>query len=121
MSAHKARRVIDQIRGRSYEQALMRLQFMPYRGSYPILQLVYSAAANACQNKGYNKADLFISQIEVNKGITIKKLKPTAKGSSCLIKRSTCHITIRLNSLKNLFYLELELKKKIEKIARMGG
>nr|WAJ53590.1 ribosomal protein L22 [Philotheca pinoides]WAJ53591.1 ribosomal protein L22 [Philotheca pinoides] len=46
MSAHKARRVIDQIRGRSYEEALMILELMPYRACYPIKKLVYSAAAN---------------------------------------------------------------------------
>nr|YP_010917915.1 ribosomal protein L22 [Asterolasia asteriscophora]WAJ48675.1 ribosomal protein L22 [Asterolasia asteriscophora] len=45
MSAHKARRVIDQIRGRSYEEALMILELMPYRACYPINKLVYSAAA----------------------------------------------------------------------------
>ena len=47
MSSHKARRVINQIRGCSYEQALMILEFMPYRACYPILQLISSAAANA--------------------------------------------------------------------------
>nr|YP_010919561.1 ribosomal protein L22 [Myrtopsis sp. Munzinger 3458]WAJ52049.1 ribosomal protein L22 [Myrtopsis sp. Munzinger 3458] len=36
MSAHKARRVSDQIRGRSYEEALMILELMPYRACYPI-------------------------------------------------------------------------------------
>ncbi|KAL4289759.1 hypothetical protein GQ457_14G001260 [Hibiscus cannabinus] len=51
MSAHKARRIIDQIRGRSYEETLMILELMPYRASYPILKLVYSAAANARHNK----------------------------------------------------------------------
>jgi ribosomal protein L22 len=66
MSAHKARRVIDQIRGRSYEQTLMILELMPYRACYPIFKLVYSAAANASHNKGFNKANLFISKAEVN-------------------------------------------------------
>ncbi|GAB2281936.1 60S ribosomal protein L22 [Dionaea muscipula] len=67
MSAHKARRVVDQIRGRSYEEALILLEFMPYRACYPILKLISSAAANASHNKAYNKADLIISQVEVNK------------------------------------------------------
>ena len=50
MSSYKARRVINQIRGLSYEQALMILEFMPYRACYPILQLISSAAANANNN-----------------------------------------------------------------------
>nr|YP_009390884.1 ribosomal protein L22 [Drosera erythrorhiza]ARV87549.1 ribosomal protein L22 [Drosera erythrorhiza] len=136
MSAHKARRVIDQIRGRSYEEALMILQFMPYqRACYPIWKLVSSAAANACHNMGHNKGDLMIDKIEVNEGITIKKLKPTAKGCSCLIKRSTCHITVKLHNLRMPLeseklqkFQEMEqregiekIKDEIDKMGRMGG
>ncbi|KAL8170474.1 hypothetical protein V2J09_022278 [Rumex salicifolius] len=54
MSIHKARRVIDQIRGRSYKETLMILELMPYRACYPIFKLIYSAAANAKHNKGFN-------------------------------------------------------------------
>jgi hypothetical protein len=50
MSPHKVRRVADQIRGKSYEEALMILQFMPYKACNPILKLLYSAAANAKNN-----------------------------------------------------------------------
>nr|BEV74887.1 ribosomal protein L22 [Atalantia bilocularis] len=63
MSAHKARRVIDQIRGRSYEETLMILELMPYRACYPILKLVYSAAANGIHNLGFNEGSLFIIKV----------------------------------------------------------
>nr|YP_009569555.1 ribosomal protein L22 [Portulaca pilosa]QBC69468.1 ribosomal protein L22 [Portulaca pilosa] len=96
MSPHKARRVIDQLRGRSYEEALMILELMPYRACYPIFKLLYSAAANASHNIGSNKAELWIKKVEVQKGNTIKKLKPQARGRSYLIKRPTCHIVIVL-------------------------
>nr|YP_008576512.1 ribosomal protein L22 [Eucalyptus cladocalyx]AGC57836.1 ribosomal protein L22 [Eucalyptus cladocalyx] len=96
MSAHKARRVIDQIRGRSYEETLMILELMPYRACYPIFKLVYSAAANASHNMGFNEASLVISKAEVNEGTTMKKLKPRARGRSYAIKRPTCHIRIVL-------------------------
>nr|YP_010604146.1 ribosomal protein L22 [Paphiopedilum schoseri]WAN78852.1 ribosomal protein L22 [Paphiopedilum schoseri] len=96
MSVFKARRVIDQIRGRSYEETLMILELMPYRASYPILQLVYSAAANASHNMSLNEADLFISKAEVNRGAIVKKLRTRARGRSCLIKKTTCHIKIVL-------------------------
>nr|YP_009731451.1 ribosomal protein L22 [Corybas taliensis]QHN69966.1 ribosomal protein L22 [Corybas taliensis] len=75
MSVFKARRVIDQIRGRSYEETLMILELMPYRASHPILKLVYSAAANASNNMGLNEADLFISKAEVNGSAVMKKKK----------------------------------------------
>nr|YP_010991192.1 ribosomal protein L22 [Acicarpha tribuloides]WOX61465.1 ribosomal protein L22 [Acicarpha tribuloides]BEV76493.1 ribosomal protein L22 [Feroniella oblata] len=99
MSAHKARRVIDQIRGRSYEETLMILELMPYRACYPILKWVYSAAANGIHNLGFNEGSLFIIQIkaEVNEGPTAKRLKP--RGRSYLIKKPTCHITIVLKDI----------------------
>ena len=99
MSAHKARRIIDQIRGRSYEEALMILELMPYRACYPILKLVYSAAANANHNMGFNEASLIISQAQVNEGTTMKRFKPRARGRSYPIKRPTCHITIILKDI----------------------
>nr|YP_009253288.1 50S ribosomal protein L22 [Bruinsmia polysperma]YP_009563442.1 50S ribosomal protein L22 [Bruinsmia styracoides]ANB78761.1 50S ribosomal protein L22 [Bruinsmia polysperma]QAV59050.1 50S ribosomal protein L22 [Bruinsmia styracoides] len=115
MSAHKARRVIDQIRGRSYEETLMILELMPYRACYPILKLVYSAAANASYNMGSNETNLIISKAEVNEGTTVKKLKPQARGRNYLIKRPTCHITIvvkdiSLDESSNINYLT-RLKK----------
>nr|YP_010431504.1 ribosomal protein L22 [Styrax huanus]USS61606.1 ribosomal protein L22 [Styrax huanus] len=94
MSAHKARRVINQIRGRSYEETLMILELMPYRACYPIFKLVYSAAANASYIMGSDETDLIISKAQVNEGTTVKKLKPRARGRSYMIKRPTCHITI---------------------------
>nr|YP_009317425.1 ribosomal protein L22 [Coccinia grandis]YP_010720072.1 ribosomal protein L22 [Coccinia rehmannii]AOX48755.1 ribosomal protein L22 [Coccinia grandis]AOX48840.1 ribosomal protein L22 [Coccinia grandis]UTM09906.1 ribosomal protein L22 [Coccinia rehmannii] len=108
MSPHKARRVIDQIRGRSYEETMMILELMPYRACYPILKLVYSAAANASHNMGFNERDLVISKAEVNQGTTVKKLKPRARGRSYAIKRHTCSITI---VLKNTSLNEEEFKR----------
>nr|QWL23560.1 ribosomal protein L22 [Neocinnamomum caudatum] len=96
MSARKARRVVDQIRGHSYEKTLMLLELMPYRAFYPIFKLVYSAAANASHNKSFNEADSVISKVEVNGGTIVKKLKPRARGRSYPIERPACHIIIVL-------------------------
>nr|BDR63024.1 ribosomal protein L22 [Operculina turpethum] len=114
MSADKARRVIDQIRGRSYEETLMILELMPYRAGYPIFKLVYSAAANASYTMDSNEANLFISKAEVNEGTTVKKFKPRARGRSYPIKRTTCHITIVLKEipLDESESIELNLLKK---------
>ncbi|KAL4201447.1 hypothetical protein AMTRI_Chr02g216120 [Amborella trichopoda] len=73
MSPHKGRRVIDQIRGCSYEQTLMILELVPYGVS-----------------------DSFISKAEVNGGAMMKKFKPKARGRSYPIKQHTFHITIVL-------------------------
>nr|YP_009568890.1 ribosomal protein L22 [Marcgravia coriacea]QBC67979.1 ribosomal protein L22 [Marcgravia coriacea] len=106
MSAHKARRVIDQIRGRSYEETLMILELMPYRACYPIFKLVYSAAANASYNLGSNETNLIISKAEVNESTTVKKLKPRAKGRSYPIKRPTCHIAIVVKDISLSEYIK---------------
>uniref|UniRef100_UPI0030DF13E4 ribosomal protein L22 n=1 Tax=Camellia synaptica TaxID=1454367 RepID=UPI0030DF13E4 len=106
MSAHKARRVIDQIRGRSYEETLMVLELMPYRACYPIFKLIYSAAANASYNMGSNETNLIISKVEVNEGTTVKKLKPRARGRSYLIKRPTCHISIVVKDISLGEYID---------------
>nr|QWW92311.1 ribosomal protein L22 [Rhaphidolejeunea foliicola] len=94
MSPNKVRRVINQIRGCSYEQALMILEFMPYRACIPISQLLSSAAANAKHNFGFSKMNLFISQIQVNSGSYLKRLQPRAQGRGYPIRKPTCHITI---------------------------
>nr|YP_010883942.1 ribosomal protein L22 [Helleborus niger]WIW41521.1 ribosomal protein L22 [Helleborus niger] len=86
MSAHKARRVINQIRGRSYEETLMILELMPYRACYPIFKLVYSAAANASHNMGFNETTLIISQAEVNEGTIMKKLQDTSKDKNIVLQ-----------------------------------
>nr|YP_010449871.1 ribosomal protein L22 [Gelsemium sempervirens]AWI72837.1 ribosomal protein L22 [Gelsemium sempervirens]UTU96445.1 ribosomal protein L22 [Gelsemium sempervirens]UTU96526.1 ribosomal protein L22 [Gelsemium sempervirens] len=113
MSADKARRVIDQIRGRSYEETLMILELMSYRACYPIFQLVYSAAANASYNMASNEANLVISKAEVNEGTTIKKFKPRARGRSYPIKKPTCHITIVMKDISlDDEYVEIDSLKK---------
>jgi len=54
-SQHKARIVIDEIRERSYEETLMIIKLMPYRISYSIFELVYSATANTSHNIDFNE------------------------------------------------------------------
>nr|YP_009138198.1 ribosomal protein L22 [Erodium chrysanthum]ACH47400.1 ribosomal protein L22 [Erodium chrysanthum]AIA81332.1 ribosomal protein L22 [Erodium chrysanthum] len=99
MSANKVRRVIDRIRGRSYEETVMLLRCMPYRACFPILKVIASAAANGIHNLHFDPKSLIISKAEVNEGTTVKKLKPRAKGRGYPIKRSTCHITIVLRDV----------------------
>jgi large subunit ribosomal protein L22 len=100
MSPHKVRRVVDQIRGRSYEEALMILQFMPYKACNPVLKLLYSAAANAKNNLNLSKSDLIISEIQVDQGPVMKRFQPRAQGRGFPILKPTCHISISVTNLK---------------------
>lgn len=111
LSADKARRVIDQIRGRSYEETLMILELMPYRACYPIFKLVYSAAANASYDLGSDEANLRIIKAQVNEGTNVKKFKPRARGRSSAIKRTTCHITIVVKDISLDEYEEVDSLK----------
>ena len=55
MSPTKVRRVLKQIEGRSYKEALMILEFMPYAACKPVLLVVQSAGANAQNNNGLDR------------------------------------------------------------------
>ncbi|MDX2215946.1 MAG: 50S ribosomal protein L22 [Oculatellaceae cyanobacterium bins.114] len=94
MSPFKVRRVLDQIRGRSYREALIILEFMPYRACEPILKVLRSAVANAEHNEGYTPAELVVSQAYADQGPVLKRYRPRAQGRAYQIRKPTCHITI---------------------------
>lgn len=98
MSPYKIRRVLDQIRGRSYQEALMILEFLPYDASGPIWQVLHSAAANAKHNHNIDKKKLIISEIFANEGPRLKRVCPRAQGRAFKILKPTCHITVVLKS-----------------------
>jgi large subunit ribosomal protein L22 len=94
MSPSKVRRVLDQIRGRSYREALIILEFMPYRACDPILKVLRSAVANAEHNDGLDPADLVVSKAYADGGPVLKRFRPRAQGRAYQIKKPTCHITV---------------------------
>ncbi len=94
MSPFKVRRVLDQIRGRSYREALIILEFMPYRACDPVLKVLRSAVANAEHNAGLDPADLTISQAFADQGPVLKRFQPRAQGRAYQIRKPTCHITV---------------------------
>ncbi|MDF0556821.1 50S ribosomal protein L22 [Kamptonema sp. UHCC 0994] len=94
MSPHKVRRVLDQIRGKSYREALVLLEFMPYRACEPILKVLRSAAANAEHNAGMDRAQLMVSQAFADQGPVLKRFRPRAQGRAYQIRKPTCHITV---------------------------
>ncbi|CAM9091752.1 unnamed protein product [Ectocarpus sp. 12 AP-2014] len=98
ISSHKVRRVLDQIRGRSYLEALMLLQFMPYRACGPIWQVLNSAATNAENNNGLDKEDLIVKTVFADQGPVLRRFRPRAQGRGYQIRKPTCHITIILET-----------------------
>lgn len=94
MSPHKVRRVLNQIRGRSYQEALMILEFLPYDAGGPVWQVVHSVAANAKNNYGLEKKKLIIEEVFANEGPKLKRIRPRAQGRAYRILKPTCHITV---------------------------
>jgi large subunit ribosomal protein L22 len=99
MSPHKVRKVLDQIRGRTYQEALMILEFLPYDAGSPIWQLIHSAAANAKNNYSLDKKKLVISKIFADEGPKLKRIRPRAQGRAFKILKPTCHITVIVKSI----------------------
>ncbi|KAG2443599.1 hypothetical protein HXX76_001950 [Chlamydomonas incerta] len=95
-SADKVRRVLDVIRGRSYEEALVLCEYMPYRACEKIIKCLMSAAANAKHNKGALKTKLIVSECFADSGPVLKRARPRAQGRANLIMKPTFHMTIRV-------------------------
>lgn len=96
LSAQKARLVADQIRGKNVDAALDILLFSPKKAAEIIKKVLNSAIANAEHNEGADIDELRISTIFVDEGMTMKRIKPRAKGRADRILKRTCHITIKV-------------------------
>nr|YP_009393762.1 ribosomal protein L22 [Caloglossa beccarii]ARW62324.1 ribosomal protein L22 [Caloglossa beccarii] len=103
LSTHKARRVLEQIKGKTYNEAMLILQFMPYRACKAITKILKSALHNIQNNKAQieiNKNQLIIKQAFANQGPTLKRFRPRAQGRAFPIRKPTCHITIEVETIK---------------------
>lgn len=96
LSAQKARLVADQVRGKAVDEALDILAFSPKKGAAIIKKVLESAIANAEHNEGADVDELKVSTIFVDEGLTLKRIKPRAKGRADRICKRTCHITVKV-------------------------
>ena len=96
LSPLKVQRILTQLQGKKYSEALMILEFMPYRPCSTIKKILKSAASNALNNYGHSKDNLIISEAFANKGPTLKRFQPRAQGRAFRIHKPTCHITLKL-------------------------
>ena len=96
LSAQKGRLVADLIRGKSVEEALDILTFSPKKGSHLVKKLLESAVANAEHNDGADIDELKVSTVFVDEGLTMKRIRPRAKGRADRIFKRTCHITVKV-------------------------
>ena len=101
VTPQKARRVIALIKGKQAQEALAILKFAPQSASEPIYKLVESAIANARvkadkDSEYLDERDLFVANVYVDEGATLKRFRPRAQGRAFQIKKRTSHITVVL-------------------------
>ena len=97
ISVQKACYVLDAIRGKDVQTALVILAYNPRYASAVIEKLLKSAIANAENNNGMSVDNLYIEECYANKGPTMKRIRPRAQGRAYRIEKRMSHITIVLN------------------------
>ena len=94
MSPTKIRRVVDMVRGMDVEDALSTCRFAPQAASEPVYKVIASAASNAERTGNLRRADLYVSQAFVDQGVTIRRIRPRARGGWGRILKRSSHITV---------------------------
>ena len=100
MSVQKACFVLDAIRGKDVATALAIVTYNPRYASSVIEKLLKSAIANAENNypdQNYKMENLYVAECYANKGPTMKRVRPRAKGQAYRIEKRMSHITIVLD------------------------
>jgi large subunit ribosomal protein L22 len=98
ISASKARRVINLVRGKSVEEALDILRWAPQQASEPVAKVIASAAANAQNNNGLDPRTLVVATVYADEGPTAKRIRPRAQGRAFRIRKRSSHITVIVES-----------------------
>ena len=95
-SAQKVRIVIDMVRGKSANEAMEILRFVNKRAALPVQKLVASAVANAEENFGVTRDDLYVEKITADEAPTRKWRRFGARGRFKPILRRSSHLTVIL-------------------------
>jgi len=96
ISAQKVRLVIDLVRGKSAVEALDLLKFVPKGAARPVRKLLASAVANAEENFGISRENLYIYRITADEAPTRKWRRFGARGRFRPILRRSSHVTVIL-------------------------
>ena len=97
LSPMKGRLLADLVRGKKVDEALNILKFSNQRAAGILKKVLDSAIANAENNNGADVDELKISEILVDEGPVMKRMRPRAKGRGDRILKRTSHITVRVS------------------------
>jgi large subunit ribosomal protein L22 len=95
-SAQKVRLVVDLVRGKDVNEALTLLKFTPNAAAGPVSKVLSSAAANAEENFGVSRDDLYVHSIVADEAPTRKWRRFGARGRFKAWLRRSSHITVVL-------------------------
>lgn len=101
VSPRKTRLVVDLIRGKKVGLAVAILNNCESTVKEDVLKVLNSAVANAEHNLGLSVDSLYVKEIYVNPGATLKRFRPRAKGSGNRILKRTSHITVVVSDGQN--------------------
>jgi large subunit ribosomal protein L22 len=96
ISPRKVRLVVDLIRGRELNDAMLQLEFSTKHAAKPVLKLLKSAIANAVHNHNIDQSTLTLVKATVDGGPTLHRFMPRAMGRAFKIRKRTSHITLVL-------------------------
>lgn len=119
MSPKKVRLLADLIRGNEILSSLDQLKFANKAAALPVSKLVKSAVANASHNYEIKEDNLFIKEIKVDGGPSLKRWAPKAHGRATPIRKHSCHITLVLGEIKDSGVKKAK-SQKIEAPIKLG-
>jgi large subunit ribosomal protein L22 len=96
MSPQKVRLVVDLVRGKKVEEARQVLLFTRKYAAGHISKVLNSALANAKQNPNIDENILYVKEIYVDQGPSLKRWRARAQGRAASIKKRMSHITVVL-------------------------
>ena len=97
ISPQKARLVVNMIRGKKVEEAQKILTFTRKKAAGIVEKVLKSAIANATQNPNIDEKILYVKEIFVGQGPTLKRWRARAQGRAAMIKKRMSHITVILD------------------------
>ena len=97
MSPQKVRLVVDLVRGKKVEEAKTILTFARKYAADPVKKVLLSAVANAKQNPNIDETILYVKEIFVDQGPSLKRWRARAQGRAASIKKRMSHITVVLD------------------------
>jgi large subunit ribosomal protein L22 len=98
-SPRKVRLVADTVRGKSVEDAITLLSFVPKRAGLPLEKLVRSALANA-KSLSMPTENLVVKEIRVDAGATLYRRQPRSRGMANPIRKRTSQVSVTLTEGK---------------------